>query len=161
MSVVAKVASDSTRPLCAGLALSISLMCALLGFAASATPATGMTEMVSHTGMAGMPGSLDTGEASGAGAPVAAWMEMDTGGDDEPAMSSMCGAPCVTDIGGACTIAAGLIIAALLVLFMASRRDTFVGLRARLGPVLFVRRRRRDPTPWTVLSLSRLCVLRV
>ena len=149
-----------TRPLCAGIALAISLMCVLLGFGASTTSATGMagvTEMVSSASM------NDMGEAAAAAAvaPIAAAMTMEMGGDGGPTMASMCETQCVTDIGGACTIAAGLLVAALLVLFLASRRDTFLGLLARVGPVFFVRRRRRDPTPWTVLSLTRLCVLRV
>ena len=76
-------------------------------------------------------------------------------------MTSMCVSTCVTDIGGECTLAAGLAVTALLALFLASRRDTFLGLFARVGPLFFVRRRRREPTPWTVLSLSSLCVLRV
>ena len=76
-------------------------------------------------------------------------------------MASMCGNPCVTDISGECAVAVGLAVAALLALFLASRRDTFLGLLARIGPLFFVHRRRRPPTPWTVLSLSSLCVLRV
>ena len=160
MSVATRVVSALTRPLCAGIALAISLMCVLLGFGASTTSATGMagvTEMVSSARM------NDMGEAAAAAAvaPIAAAMTMEMGGDGGPTMASMCETQCVTDIGGACTIAAGLLVAALLVLFLASRRDTFLGLLARVGPVFFVRRRRRDPTPWTVLSLTRLCVLRV
>lgn len=169
VSVATRVVSASTRPLCAGVALAISLMCVLLGFAASTTPATGMTgmtgmtEMVSQSGMSGMSGMNDMGETATAAAltPVAAAMTMEMGGDGGPTMVSMCEIPCVTDIGGACAIAAGSAVAALLVLFLASRRNTFLGVLARVSPVFFVRRRRRDPTPWTVLSLSRLCVLRV
>lgn len=160
MSVATRVANASSRPLCAGIALAVSLLCALLGFGASTAPATGMTGTISQSGMAGMDGMSEaTVEATVA--PVTAAMTMAMGGDGGPSMASMCEFACVTDIGGACTVAAGLVVAALLVLFLASRRDTFLGLLARVGPVFFVRRRRRDPTPWTVLSLSRLCVLRI
>ena len=73
----------------------------------------------------------------------------------------MCDSPCATDIGGECTVPAGLAVTALLALFLASRRDTFLGLLARPSLLFFVRRRQQEPTPWTVLSLSSLCVLRV
>ncbi|HXH80338.1 hypothetical protein [Nocardioides sp.] len=146
-SVATRIASASARSLCAGVALAIALMCAVLGVAASTTPMTGMPGM---------------GEATvGAiGAPLAA-MPMEMGGDGGPTMASMCESACVTDISGDCTVAAGLAVTALLTLFMATRRDTFLSLLARVGPLLHVRRRRRDPTPWTVPSLSSLCVLRV
>ena len=163
MSVATRVVSASTRPLCAGVALAISLMCALLGVAASTTPMAGMTSMTSTSGGSGMSDMGDMGEATVAAAvaPVAAAMTVEMGGTGGPTMTSMCESTCVTDIGGGCTLAAGLAVTALLALFLASRRDTFLGLFARVGPLFFVRRRRREPTPWTVLSLSSLCVLRV
>lgn len=164
MSVAPRVFSASTRPLCVGIAFAIALMCALLGFGASTTPGTGVTEMVSQSGMSVMSDMSDMSEASVVAvvAPVVAAMTTDMGGDGAPTMASMCETPCVTDIGGACTIAAALAVAALSVLFLASRRDTFLGLFARVGGALFfVSRRRQEPTPWAVLSLSRLCVLRV
>ena len=144
-SVATRVASASARSLCAGVALAMALMCAVLGVAASTTPMT------------------DMGEATvGAiGAPVAATMTMEMGGDGGPTMASMCESACVTDISGDCTVAAGLAVTALLTLFLATRRATFLSLLARIGPLFYVLRRRRDPTPWTVLSLSSLCVLRV
>lgn len=159
-SVVGRVVGALTRPLCAAAALALALMCVLVGVAASPTPMTGMTEMVSASGVSGMD---DMGEATVAAAvaPVAAAMTMQMGGDGGPTMASMCETPCVTDIGAACTIAAGLAVTALLALFLSSRRDTFMGLLARIGPLFYIRRRRQELTPWTVLSLSRLCVLRV
>lgn len=163
MSVATRVVSASARPLCAGVALAISLMCAFLGGAASATPMTGMTgttEMVSASGVSGMNNMVEATVAA-AVVPVAAAMKVEMGGDGGPTMASMCESPCVTDIGGECAVAAGLAVTALLALFLASRRDTFLGLVARIGPLFFVRRRRRELTPWTVLSLSSLCVLRV
>ena len=117
MSVATRVVGASARPLCAGVVLAISLMCAVLGVAASTTPMPGMSGMVNASGVSFL---NDMGEATVA--PVAA---------------------------------------AFLALFLASRRDTFLGLLARIGALFFVRRRRRPLTPWTVLSLSSLCVLRV
>ena len=149
-SVVDRVVRASTRPLCVGVALAISLMCALLGVAASTPSMTGMINASSVSVMS---------EATVA--PVAAAMTMEMGGEGGLTLASMCESPCVTDISGECTVAAGLAVTALLALFLASRRDTYLGLLARTGPLLYVRRRRRDPTPWTVLSLSSLCVLRV
>ena len=169
MSIATRVVSASTRPLCAGVALAISLMCALLGVAASTTPMAGMTSMTSTSDGSGMSDMSDMGDMGDMGeatvaaavAPVAAAMTVVMGGAGGPTMTSMCESTCVTDIGGECTLAAGLAVTALLALFLASRRDTFLGLFARVGPLFFVRRRRREPTPWTVLSLSSLCVLRV
>lgn len=160
VSAAGRVVSTSARPLCAAVALAISLMCAVLGVAASTTPMTGMTETVSASGVSGM---NDMGEATTAAAVVlvADAMTADVGGDDGPLMALMCQKSCVTDISGECTVAAGLAVAALLALFLASRRDTFLGLLARSGPLFYVPRRRGELTPWTVLSLSRLCVLRV
>lgn len=148
VSVAPRVVSAWARPVCAAVALAIGLMCAVLGVAASTTPMTDMTDMGEAT-------------AEAIGAPVAAAMSMEMGGDDGPTMASMCESACITDISGDCTVAAGLAVTALLTLLMATRRDTFMSLLARVAPLLHVRRRRRDPTPWTVLSLSSLCVLRV
>lgn len=160
MSVAARAFNALARPLCVGVALAIGLMFALLGTASSTTGMTGMTEMINASSVTGMD---DRGEAAvlTAVAPAAAAMTMETGGDGGPTMASMCESLCVIDIGGECTVAAGLAVTALLALLLASRRDTFLGLLARAGPLFYVRRRRRDPTPWTVLSLSSLCVLRV
>ncbi len=155
-SVAARVVSASARPLCAAVALAISLMCAVLGFAASTTSASGMTEMVGASSVSAM---SDMGET--AAAPVAAVIQADVGGGSGPLMASMCENSCVTDISGDCIVAAGLAVIALLALFLASRRDTYLGLLARIGPLFYVRRRRWELTPWTVPSLSRLCVLRV
>ena len=157
MSVATRAISASVRPLCAGVALAISLMCAVLGVAAATTPMTGMTEMVSASGVSGM----NDAAVAAAVAPVAAVMPLQMDGVGGLTLASMCESPCVADTGGECTIAAGLAVTALLALFLASRRDTFLGLLARIGPLFYVRRRRREPTPWTVLSLSSLCVLRV
>ncbi len=159
-SVSPRVVSASARALCAGVVLAISLMCAVLGVAASTTPMTGMTGMTEASALSRMGDIGDTAVAAAA-APVAAVMTMEMGGADGPTLASMCGRPCVTDIGGECTVAVGLAVTALLALFLASRRDTFLGLLARLSFLSFVLRRRQEPTPWTVPSLSSLCVLRV
>jgi hypothetical protein len=168
---VARVAGVFARPLCAAVALALSLMCAVLGAAASTAPMTVMSisdisGMTDAAGVAGASNMNDMGEAAvaAASAPVAAMtaeLVSEMARDGGPAMASMCATPCVTDIASACTVAAGLTVIAILALFLASRRDTFMGLLARTGPVLYVRRRLRDRTPWTVLSLSLLCVLRV
>lgn len=150
MSVATRVVSALTRPVCVGVALAISVMCALLGVAASSPSMTGMVDASSVSVMS---------EATVA--PAAAAMTMQVGGDGGLTLASMCESPCVIDISGECTVAAGLAVTALLALFLASRRDTFLGLLARVGALFYVRRRRRDPTPWTVLSLSSLCLLRV
>ena len=163
MSGATRVDSASARPLCAAVVLAISLMCAVLGVAASTTPTTGMTGMTGMTGQSGVSGMNDMGDAAVAAAvaPVAAAITLELGGDGGLTLASMCESPCVADISGECTVAAGLAVTALLALFLASRRDTFLGLLARIGPLFFVRRRRWELTPWTVASLSSLCVLRV
>ena len=162
-SVAIRVVSASARPLCAGVVLAISLMCAVLGVAASTTPTTGMTGMTGVVDASVVSGMNDMGDPAVAAvaAPVAAAMTSEMGGAGGLTLASMCESPCATDIGGACTVAAGLAVTALLALFLASRRDTFLGLLARLSLLFFVRRRRQEPTPWTVMSLSTLCVLRV
>lgn len=161
MSVATRVVGASSRLLCAvGVALAISLMYALLGATASTTPMPGMTGQVNASGVSPM-GDLVEATGAAAVAPVGAatTVEMGAGGALMPA--SMCESPCVADISGACTIAGGLAAAALLALLLGTRRDTFLGLLARLGPLFSVRRPRHEPTPWTVLSLTSLCVLRV
>lgn len=160
MTVATRVVSASARPLCAGVALAMSLMCGILGVAASTTPMTGMTKMGNASLVSGMNGM---GEATVAAtvAPAAAAMTAEIGVDGGLTLASMCESPCVTDLGGECAVAAGLAVTALLALFLASRRNTFLGLLARLSPLLFVRRPPQEPTPWTVLSLTSLCVLRV
>lgn len=156
VSVANRLVSASARPLCVGVALAISLMCSVLGFAASTTSTTGMTEMVGASSVSAM---SDMGDAVVAS--VAAAMTVEMGGGGGPTMASMCESPCVTDIGSECAVAAGLAVTTLLALFLASRRDTFLGLLTRVGPIFFVCGRRPELTPWTVPSLSSLCVLRV
>lgn len=162
MSVAVTVVRTSTRPLCAAVALAVSLMCAVIGVAASTTPMTGitgMTGMASAVSTSGVASINDKGEAAVASVAAARTMELGSGGG--PTLASMCGSPCAPNIAGACAVAAGLTATALLALFFALRRDTFLGLLARIAPLFHVRRPRREPTPWTVLSLSFLCVLRV
>ncbi len=76
-------------------------------------------------------------------------------------MVSMCDSACVTDVTEMCTLAAGLIVLTLMGLLLASRRDTFLGVLARIRTSPRAVRQRHEPTPWTVLSLSSLGVLRV
>jgi len=73
----------------------------------------------------------------------------------------MCDRACVSEVTEMCTIAAGLIAITLMALLLAMRRDTFVGLLARIRTSQPTLRPRRQRTPWTVPSLSSLCVLRV
>lgn len=159
-SVATRVVSASPRALCAGIVLAIGLMSAVLGVAASTTPMAGMTGMVNASAVSGM-NDRSGATVAGAVAPAAAATTAEIGVDGGLAWASMCESPCATDIGGECTVAAGLAVTALLALLLASRRDTFLGLLARLSPLFVVRRPRQEPTPWTVLSLTSLCVLRV
>ena len=147
MPVAAGVSRWSQRALCAAIALALSLMCVVLAVTASTAPMSGLTDMNDVPGMSVMAG---IGEATSAVAAEAG-----------PAMASMCESACVTEVTDMCSLAAGLIVITLLALLLATRRDTFLGLLARVRTPTSTLRHRGLPPPWTVLSLSSLCVLRV
>ena len=77
-----------------------------------------------------------------------------------PALAQVCDMPCLEEVTDACTGVAGLTATSLLVLFLGTRRDTFLGLLAR-DRYARTRRPHEPRPPWTVLSLYRLGVLRV
>ncbi len=76
-----------------------------------------------------------------------------------PAVASMCDSACIVETS-ACALGVGLAVTTVLALLLGSRRDTFLGLLARLRTT-GTRRPRWLMSPWTVLSLSSLGVLRV
>ena len=144
------------RALFAAIALALSLMCAALGVAASTAPMAGMTDSSVNTLMAGI------GEATAAvaTAPAVAGAAVAVAADAGSAMAGMCDSACVSEVTEMCSVA-GLIVMTLMALLLATRRDTFLGLLARIRTSTRAVRLRREPTPWTVLSLSSLCVLRL
>jgi len=141
------------RALFAAVALALSLLCAALAVAASTAPMSGMTNTSGISVMSGV------GEATAAvaTAPAAVAMTADAGS----AMAAMCDSACVSEVTDTCTVAAGLIVITLMALLLATRRDTFMGLLARIRTSERTLRPRRERTPWTALSLSSLCVLRI
>ncbi|MBC7631800.1 hypothetical protein [Aeromicrobium sp.] len=132
-----QVARLSRRSLCAAVALALSLMCIVFAVAASTTPMTGMVDMADPSTTAA-PAAADGAFTSGAtggvvgdvvrevASPVASVLSLP--------MSSMCDDTCVTDVSQMCPIAGGLAVTTVLALFLASRRDTFTGLLARIRP---------------------------
>lgn len=74
--------------------------------------------------------------------------------------TSLCDTVCARNVNEVCAVAGGLTVTMLLVLLMSSRRDTFLGLKAR-ARTFALRRQQRRPTPWALRSPIELCVLRV
>ena len=144
MSAAAGVARGSRRALCGAILLGLSLMCAALAVTASSDPMSGMSEMSGATAVVTAP----VAAARDSMAPMAP-------------MSSACDSVCVSEVTDLCSLAAGLSVMTLMALLLATRRDTFLGLLARVRTPPSGPRRRSEPPPWTVLSLSSLCVLRV
>ncbi|MDQ3104725.1 MAG: hypothetical protein M3Q87_05820 [Actinomycetota bacterium] len=142
--------------LCVAVALALSLMCAVLAFAASTVPMTGMTGIAGGSDISVVAGTGKAAVATAAG-PVVGDIVADAG----PVMASTCDDACVTAVSDMCSFAAGLAVSTLLALLLAFRRDTFMGTLARNRPSALARRPRRKRTPWTVLSPFSLCVLRV
>ena len=145
----------SRRCLRAILALALGAVCVLLSLAASTAPMeqmAGMGQAVTsptETATSTLPsrGLLDQPvTAASAVAP--------------PAVSGVCDSTCTAELGATCATAVGLAVTTVLVLLLASRRDTSLGelerTRFRVAPCW---RRRR--TPWTAPSPVSLCVLRV
>ena len=140
------------RAICAVVALTVGLICAVTAIGATAAPMTGMTGMTTGPDV-----SMQEMTTHVVAAPVAASIDSGMTSADE----SMCATGCLAEFSTVCTLAAGLIVTSGLLL-LASRRGTFLGLVARVRPsVLDHRRRRRDRAPWTVLSPIALCVSRV
>lgn len=143
----------SQRALCAVVGLTLGLLCAVL----AATMSTGTSDMDSMSSTAGAPAL--SGEAAGAAARAPATQGTAVGAVS--VISSMCDTSCVNEVTTTCAVAAATIIATLMVLLLASRRDTFLGLLARTRPTDFARRPRRARVAVPALSLCTLCVWRV
>lgn len=156
MSVAVGVARWPRRALCATVALGLGLMCAVLALAAATTPMTGMTGMTDTSSVSAIAGTGVAAAAIAAGPAVDDFVS-----DAGPVMAAMCGDACVTEVGEACSYAAGLATITVLGLLLAIRPDTFMGTIAHSGLSVLARRPRRERTPWTALPRFSLCVLRV
>lgn len=148
------------RPVGVLVALIVGLACTLLWLMALSAPGMGGTadtrDTVAEPGVSIAVGLRDM-SATAVQAPAGA---ADLARDLGSAMTSMCDSTCVSDLTDTCALAAGLLLMTVMALLVGSRRDTFLGLVARL--------RRATPvppprwlTPWTSPSLSQLGVLRV
>ena len=138
------------RALLAALALALGLTCMVLAVAV----ASGMTSD-DMGGMSKAASPADSGVTVADGVPVAAEVT-------QRVMTSMCAHPCAgVTTGDLCTAAAGVLLASVLVLILASNRNTFLGLNARLRRQVVLPLRIRQRTPWLVLSPASLCVFRV
>lgn len=141
------------------IALTLGLACTVMWAAVLLAPSSVMTGMPDMDGMDGMNGM--------GGGPVAAMTTsatnqvVDAASDAGHAVMSTCTSACVDDVADACTLGVSLAVVTILALLLGTRRDTFLGLLARPRVVLLARRPRWSRSPWTVLSLSTLCVLRV
>lgn len=162
MSVPTGVARSSRRAVGALVAVLVALACTVLWLMALAAPSATMPDM---TGMAGT--SVEAGVSMMAGmrsttAVAATDAVADLAAGAGPAMASMCDTACVGGVVDVCTLAAGLAVTTVLALLLSSRRNTFLRLLARPGAATLVHRRPRWlHSPWTVLSLFSLGVLRV
>ncbi len=108
-----------------------------------------------------MPGMARTVSADVAGAVVVAVRAPSAAATPSPT-TSLCETPCAGGTTGVlCGVAVALVVTSVLLLLLTSRRDTFLGLLARVRRAGLVRRRRRQRTPWLVRSPVSLGVLRV
>lgn len=158
--VTVKVARLSRRGVCTAVALALGLTCIVLVIAASTGPVAGIVDASTTPSPAVAAGAYTTGPTNGAVGEVAREAASPVGSVKSPPVNSMCDNACVSAVSETCTVAGGLTVTTLLALFLASRRDTFMGLLARTRPRALPRQWRRQ-TPWTVLSPISLCVLRV
>lgn len=150
--VPASASADSARlwprAVCGMCALILGLMCAVLAIDATSGGEVAMTGAVGS--------SMDTtsvGPIFGAAAPVASAI---------PSMTAaMCDGVCIAEVSSGCAVGVGLIVTTVLVLLLATRRDTYLALQARSSTLTRGHQRRRHRTPWTVLTPISLCVLRV
>ncbi len=137
------------------LALAIALLCAL-PFATSPTAASdrssadGMsmanvsTQFVSLTVVVGDTPAPESGVSSPA------------------LLGGMCNGVCATHSAATCALVVVLTVISLLGLLLSRRRDTYLGVTARLqARPRPVQTERQRPPRWTVLTLTDLCLLRV
>ncbi len=154
------VARSSRRALCALVAVTLGLLCAVL----VATMSTGTNAVSDMDEMAAMSSTALVSTTSAAAGPQAAAgaPALPPPIDDAVSVvSSMCDTACVSEVTTTCALAAAAAIATLAVLLLAaSRRDTFLGLLARtpLTDRALPRGARAAPA---ALSRSTLCVWRV
>lgn len=146
------------RALGAVLAVSLGLMCAALAYHASTARMNDMAGMAGGVAPAVASPAMAFSASSTYGAALAPVVVPSISVYHGPA--AMCAGGCVAAVSDACGLAAGLTVTPMLLL-LTSRRNTFIGLLARVRQSYFARRRRRLRTPWTVLSPFALCVLRV
>lgn len=125
----------------AAIALAAGLACTVL-WAASVAPMASMSEAAAPVATVAATVAEEVSSAT-------------------PAMASMCGIACVSDTTGVGCTGVGVVVTSVLVLLLASRRNTFMGLQARVRRPGLTRRRLRERTPWIVLSPASLCVFRV
>ncbi|GAB2754284.1 hypothetical protein GCM10027020_02950 [Nocardioides salsibiostraticola] len=126
----------------ATIALTVGLACTVLWAATPVAPMAGMSEHAAPIATVAAGVAEEFSSAS-------------------PAMAPMCGNPCVSDTSSVACTGVGVILTSLLVLFLAFRRNTFMGLLTRVRRPGLTRRRLRERTPWVVLSPVSLCVFRV
>lgn len=151
-SLAAASARTSARMGCVAMAFALSLMCAVLGVAASTASMTDMGDLVSASGSAAPHVAVPVAGPTAQAASLAQ--------SPSPVIASMCDTSCAPGVTGMCTVAMSSVVS-VLVLFLASRRETFLGLLARVRRLMFALDPQRGRPPWTVLSLSSLCVSRV
>lgn len=152
VSAAAGVAAFARVSLGALLTLTVSLACALMWIAVIDAPDAAMPSMPP---MGGEP----VAALAAAPAPREVTTAMMTDTSEHIGMPT-CTSPCA-QIVSVCGLGVALAVVSILGLLLVGRRDTFVGLLARRQAVHFIRRPPWLRTPWTVLSLSSLCVLRV
>lgn len=140
------------RVLGAVVAFTLGLACAVM-FAGAFVTVT--------AGMSGMPGMVDdvTVVLQTTSAPHQAAFA-DLRSDGEVAMSG-CASVCADEVADVCVLVGSLAALTMLALLLDARRDTFLGLLARTQVHPLDRRHSRSRRPWTGLSLSSLCVLRI
>lgn len=155
---------SSRRALCALVALTLGLLCAVL----VATMSTGSDDMASMSSMDGMGSTAVVSATSAAAGPQGAAgtatrppAVLGPADGAVPVMSSVCDTACVNEVATTCALAAAAVIATLMVLLLAaSLRDTFLGLLART-PLTDLARPRSARATSVALSRSTLCVWRV
>lgn len=135
------------------LVLALGLMCTAWALAASSGPMTGVN------------GTSEVVEAAAADLSVVVTAAAGVS-SQSPVMASMCGGPCVgatsnVVCAGAAGLVVGLVVATVLVLFLATRRRTYLGLVARIRRSGLAERRPPGRQPWVVLRPGDLCIWRV
>jgi hypothetical protein len=143
-----------TKALSGLLALATALLCALAFIGGSgATPGASSSESMS------MPHTATRLTHPETAVPPLAAPVLDVGTPD--LLGGMCRGVCASHSAAACALVV-LALASLLGLLMSQRRDTYLGIAARLVTRPTPRQHGRERPPrWTVLTLTDLCVLRV